>query len=56
MVKDQEDKLVDEMLSHGKHKNLSLFAFTATPKAKTLEIFGTLRENGRIYVRRRCFA
>lgn len=31
-VKDQEDKLVDEMLSHGKHKNLSFFAFTATPK------------------------
>lgn len=46
-VKDQEDKLVDEMLSHGKHKNLSFFAFTATPKSKTLEIFGTPRENGK---------
>ena len=44
-VKDQEDKLVEEMLSHGKHKNLSFFAFTATPKAKTLEIFGTPRED-----------
>jgi len=44
-VKDQEDKLIEEMLSHGKHKNLSFFAFTATPKAKTLEIFGTPKEN-----------
>lgn len=37
---DPEDKLVKEMLSHGKHPNLSFFAFTATPKDKTLEIFG----------------
>ena len=34
------DILVQEMLSQGKHNNISFFAFTATPKGKTLEIFG----------------
>ena len=38
---DKADKLVQEMIAHGKHKNLSFFAFTATPKAQTLEMFGT---------------
>ena len=28
------------MLAHGKHKNLSFFAFTATPKGQTFEMFG----------------
>lgn len=37
---EKNDPLVQELLSQGKHKNLSFFAFTATPKAKTLEIFG----------------
>ena len=37
---DSKDILVQEMLSQGRHKNLSFFAFTATPKGKTLEIFG----------------
>jgi type I restriction enzyme, R subunit len=35
-----EDQLVRVMASRGKQKNLSFFAFTATPKAKTLEVFG----------------
>ena len=39
-IVDDEDKLVNELLSHGRHKNLSFFAFTATPKQKTLEMFG----------------
>ena len=43
---DLEDKLLKEMLSHGKHKNLSFFAFTATPKDKTLEMFGTQYPDG----------
>lgn len=34
------DILVQDMLSQGKHSNMSFFAFTATPKGKTLEIFG----------------
>ena len=38
---DRQDKLVQEMLAHGRHKNLSFFAFTATPKRETLEMFGT---------------
>lgn len=37
---DKDDKLLKEMIVHGRHKNLSFFAFTATPKDKTLEIFG----------------
>lgn len=43
---DLKDKLVQEMLTHGKHKNLSFFAFTATPKAATLEMFGTEYPDG----------
>lgn len=34
------------MLAQGQQKNLSFFAFTATPKQKTLEMFGELQENG----------
>jgi type I restriction enzyme R subunit len=36
-----EDVLVAEMAARAESKNLSFFAFTATPKAKTLELFGT---------------
>ena len=43
---DPTDKLVREMISHGKHKNLSFFAFTATPKETTLELFGTEYSDG----------
>ena len=43
---DKNDKLVQEMITHGKHKNLSFFAFTATPKAQTLEMFGIPCEDG----------
>ena len=43
---DGEDKLVQELLVHGRHKNLSFFAFTATPKPKTLEMFGEEHNDG----------
>ena len=43
---DPTDKLVKELTAHGKHKNLSFFAFTATPKATTLELFGTEHADG----------
>ncbi|MBQ7265318.1 MAG: type I restriction endonuclease subunit R [Firmicutes bacterium] len=43
---DLNDKLVQEMIVHGRHKNLSFFAFTATPKGTTLEMFGTEYEDG----------
>lgn len=45
-IKDGEDQLVQEMLAHGRHSNLSFFAFTATPKEKTLEMFGTKQKDG----------
>ncbi len=37
---EKQDKLIDELAAHGQHKNLSFFAFTATPKDKTLNMFG----------------
>lgn len=43
---DSEDRMVKEMIAHGRHQNLSFFAFTATPKEKTLEQFGTEYEDG----------
>jgi len=43
---DPEDRLVREMIAQGKHKNLSFFAFTATPKGTTLEMFGEEYEDG----------
>lgn len=43
---EKKDILVQEMLSQGKHSNLSFFAFTATPKGKTLEIFGEPQPDG----------
>ena len=43
---EDDDRLVREMVSHGRHKNLSFFAFTATPKEPTLEMFGTEWNDG----------
>lgn len=45
-AEDYEDLLVKELLGHGYHKNLSFFAFTATPKQKTLEAFGRKQSDG----------
>ncbi|MCR9098939.1 MAG: DEAD/DEAH box helicase family protein [bacterium] len=48
---EDEDTALDEirrsMLSRGRQPNLSFFAFTATPKAKTLEVFGTKGIDGK---------
>ena len=38
---DWEDRLNQIMASRGQQKNMSFFAFTATPKGKTLELFGS---------------
>lgn len=43
---DGEDRLVQELVSHGRHDNMSFFSFTATPKEKTLEMFGTRHTDG----------
>jgi len=40
-VEDWQDELNLVMESRGQQPNLSFFAFTATPKGKTLELFGT---------------
>jgi type I restriction enzyme R subunit len=37
---DWEDRLNQVMQSRGRRPNLSFFAFTATPKGKTIELFG----------------
>jgi len=40
-VDEEADPLTAAALARGRHPNLSYFAFTATPKQKTLELFGT---------------
>lgn len=45
-MEDYEDNLVKELSTHGMQKNISFFAFTATPKNKTLQLFGEKQENG----------
>ena len=43
---DWEDRLNQVMQSRGRRPNLSFFAFTATPKGKTLELFGRVGPSG----------
>ncbi len=42
-----ENTVLAEMERRGRLPNLSTFAFTATPKPKTLELFGTKRADGK---------
>jgi type I restriction enzyme R subunit len=43
-----EEALAKAVTARGRQKNLSFFAFTATPKARTLELFGTYnKETGK---------
>ena len=42
-----EDEIVKTLDKQGRQPNLSFFAFTATPKAKTLERFGVIDEEGK---------
>jgi len=44
---DWEDRLNQVMQSRGRQPNLSFFAFTATPKGKTLELFGRKGADGK---------
>ena len=44
--KDLDDIIADEIRKKGQQANISQFAFTATPKQKTIELFGTLK-NGK---------
>lgn len=43
VVYDTEDMIVDQISKQGKQANVSMFAFTATPKPTTIQLFG--REN-----------
>ncbi len=36
----EKDALMEDLLTQGQHGNLSFYAFTATPKPKTLQTFG----------------
>lgn len=40
----EKDALMEDLLSQGQLLNLSFYAFTATPKPKTLQTFGVLTE------------
>ena len=42
-----EDKIVESMRARQRQGNISTFAFTATPKNKTLELFGEKRADGK---------
>jgi type I restriction enzyme R subunit len=44
---DWEDRLNQVMVSRGRQSNLSFFAYTATPKGKTLELFGRVGNSGK---------
>ena len=41
-----EDEIEGQILKTGKQDNVSMFAFTATPKPTTLQIFGTVNPQG----------
>lgn len=43
---DVEDIITDEISRNGKQPNVSIFAFTATPKATTLQLFGKVNTKG----------
>jgi type I restriction enzyme R subunit len=42
-----EDAILESALARGRQSNISMYAFTATPKDKTLEKFGRKREDGK---------
>lgn len=46
-IKTADEIIADEISKKGQQPNISQFAFTATPKPKTLELFGT-KINGKI--------
>ena len=43
---DVEDMITDEIRRSGKQANVSIFAFTATPKPTTIQLFGHLNTKG----------
>lgn len=43
---DAEDVITDEIRRNGKQSNVSMFAFTATPKPTTIQLFGRINPHG----------
>ena len=43
---DVEELISSEIKRNGKQENVSIFAFTATPKPTTIQLFGRLNKNG----------
>jgi type I restriction enzyme R subunit len=41
-----EEAILKELESRGRQGNISFYAFTATPKEKTMELFGTKQDDG----------
>jgi type I restriction enzyme R subunit len=46
-LEDYEEEVIKAMAARGKQQNLSFFGFTATPKYKTLEVFGRPGADGK---------
>ena len=46
LYQDMEDEIAAEIARNGKQGNVSMFAFTATPKPTTLKMFGTPNAKG----------
>lgn len=44
---DYQDVIAEVIQSRGRQPNLSFFAFTATPKGKTIELFGRMGSSGK---------
>jgi type I restriction enzyme R subunit len=44
---DEDDSVRETIQKSGPQKNISIFAFTATPKPKTLEVFGIIDTEGK---------
>lgn len=47
LTEDWQETMLREMAKRSQQPNLSFFAFTATPKAKTLKFFGVTGEDGK---------
>lgn len=47
-IDDVQEKIIKELAKIGKQPNVSMFAFTATPKPETLKLFGKVQPNGQI--------
>ena len=45
--KTEDDQMLEEIRKSGKQPNVTMIAFTATPKPETIQLFGTLNASGK---------